>query len=765
SGNYTLGNQYPNYGEMDIEEYSIPSGEEAVKALENKQHPFLIFEDSDIPNILNNIQSRSPTYEFYLDLKEETSQFEKLIFPDGEVSFEGLERDPFKNALICWSLQVLKGEEEAIQKIKQVLEKIPRYLNYSGKTLDTAQIAYGAAIAYDTIYNNLTASEQDSYAEKLKTFINPIKDAHDVIPLNNHLATDIGALGLVGLVTKDPDLLQLAINEMGNFLDAETVDGIPIESFSIASIGHHLAAPYFYAMSHLGIIDYYKQGAVIDRYYDRAMDMMSPMGLFPHYEDSFDDWRPLIEFRQVAHLTKNEDLRQKIAHFYHLQNESSIYNLNNKYFFLELFQYRNQYRNLSSPRDLPHNRTSWLSYKGGNGAFRTSWEKDAVFISFNAKTYHQSHTQLDELSYEIYAYGALLSMNSGFPGWKKEGHSECVSTIGSNSIRLNGQDQLRETCGGFSFHAFSKEVNIVSMVGGDLYRSPYAFSQNPIFYLILIALQISFISMAFYYFVVLRKEKKGQYVKDKDPNQEKEPLFESQEELKNFESLLDLKKSNFKPLNDDRLIYRWKVFQAALLLYFGLYFRIYAFAHSILRKLTEWSYTRDYELINSITNLVWAVLFVGPLILTLLIYLIFRRVHFNLIRSVNQPNSDLYAHLKKRMNPLVIFIAIFIFFVDFAAYLREYRIMDLISKRFGTVSGFAQEFVSWALFQIGILSFSFGILLAFFIYKYYKLSPQQTKKYCFRFLFLSLVLILLWTAFAILIHGVINSFTIETWVA
>ncbi|MFO8018060.1 MAG: hypothetical protein R6U96_05450 [Promethearchaeia archaeon] len=759
SRNYTLGDQYSNYGEMEIEEYSTPSGSEAIKKIKDKNHPYLVFDDSEIPDVLNE-NPPSPTEDFYQDLIDDTAEFETRIFLDGEVSFEDLERDPFKHALICWSLQVLEGEKDALKNIKKVLEKIPDYLHYTGKTLDTAQIASGAAIAYDTIYNNLTTSKQEEYAENLKTFVNPIKEAHDVIPLNNHLATDMGALGLVGLVTKDPDLVQLAINEMSNFLAAETVDGIPIESFSIATIGHHLAAPYFYAMSRLGIMDYYKKGGIIDRYYDRALDIMSPIGMFPHYEDAFDDWRPPIEFRQVAHLTENDELRKKISFFYNWQNQSSIYNLENKYFFMELFRWKD----LPSPSDPSPNRTSWLSYKGGNAALRTDWDRDAVFISMNAKTYHQSHTQLDELSYEIYAYGALISMNSGFPGWKEEGHSECVSTVGSNSIRLNNQDQLQETCDGFSFHAFSKEVDIIAMDGGDLYRSPYALTQNPIFYIIIIILQISFAAIAFYYFLLLKMDKRYEETKEREDKNEAKLPTEQNNGSGGNNTLINLPSQFYTPI-DDRLIYQWKVFQIITLVYFGLHFRIYAFAHSILRKLTEWSYTRDYELINAITNIVWVMLFVLPLIFTVVLYLLFWRVHKKIIATSTHQNSDIYPELKRRMSYIVIAAGIFLFLLDFAIYVREYRIMDLISKRFGTVSGFALEFVDWMLFQVGVMGLLFTFIIAVFIYKYYSLNPKESKKYSLRLLIVSLIFILLWTWLSLILHGVINSFTIETWVA
>jgi hypothetical protein len=91
--------------------------------------------------------------------------------------------------------------------------------------------------------------------------------------------------------------------------------------------------------------------------------------------------------------------------------------------------------------------------------------------------------------------------------------------------------------------------------------------------------------------------------------------------------------------------------------------------------------------------------------------------------------------------------------------------MDLISKRFGTVSGFAIDFTSWALFQVGVMGICFAFVIGLFIYKYYQINIQQTKKYTMRLLIASLLIILIWTIFAILAHGLINSMSIETWVA
>ncbi|MGV9200194.1 MAG: hypothetical protein ACOC4M_15420, partial [Promethearchaeia archaeon] len=601
AGNYTLGGQYENLGEINVEDHDVISAGKCLDSIKDLTHPYLLYDERDIDDILSNLHDSETLNSFYKALNDTTAALEDRIFKsDGTLTFEDVSHSLMKRGLIGWVLHYYEGDNSALGKIKKVLGNLMDYHYSSKQTLDSALMSYGPIIAYDAIYQDLSRQEQEEYAQILKDFVVPLAEPHDITPLNNHLAVNMGSVGLVGLVTQDKDLLQIAINESETFISAETVDGIPIESFNYANFGFESLMPFLYAMQRLDLINYLKEDGIVERFYERTLDMLSPTGVFPHYEDGSEGPRQALWLRLYSHLSDNEDLRQKIAYFYQIQNQSSFVNIQNNYIYLELFCWQNL---SASPQPPAQNRLSWLSYKGGNGAFRSSWNKEAVFVSFNAKTYHQSHTHLDEMSYEIYAYGAMLSMNIGYPGWKKEHHAECVSTFGSNLIRLNNQEQLQETCNGFRFHSFSPALDIVSMEGGNIYRSPFSINVNPILYVITALLQIGFSCVAIYLFFTLRTKQKKQR-SEKSLNQSEQHASEK----------IPKRSGANNSKNEDQLSFRSRImtrlgkpkFLIFTLLYVGTFFRLFSFSYSILRKLDEWEYTQDYQLIATVRIAVWA---------------------------------------------------------------------------------------------------------------------------------------------------------------
>ncbi|MFO8018058.1 MAG: hypothetical protein R6U96_05440 [Promethearchaeia archaeon] len=749
-GNYTLGGQYENVAEIEVEDHEVISAERCLDKIQDLTHPYLLYEEEDIDNVLSKLHSSNPLNSFYNSLNETTETSEDLIFKDdGTLTYENVSHPIMRRGLIGWVLHYYEGDKSALEKIKLVLANLMDYHYSSKQTLDSALMSYGAIIAYDAVYQNLTEKEQEQYAQNLKEFVVPLAEPHDITPLNNHLAVNMNSVGLVGMVTQDKDLLQIALDETETFISEETVDGIPIESFNYAHFGFQSLMPFLYAMNRLNLVDYLKENGKVERFYERTLDMLSPTGVYPHYEDASDGARQALWLRSYSHLTENNKLRQKIAHFYHIQNQSSFINVRDNYLYLELFCWQNL---STAPESPPQNRLSWLSNRGGNGALRSSWNKSAVFVSFNAKTYHQSHTHLDEMSYEIYAYGAMLSMNIGYPGWKKEHHADCVSTFGSNLIRLNNHDQLQETCNGFGFHAFSANVDIVTMEGGDIYRSPFSFKINPILYIITALLQIGFLCVAIYLFFIILRDSK---TRTHSP-MEKEPGKEIEENENHNQ--LSFRDKIFKTLGQPK----WLMF---VLLYIGTFFRLFAFSYSILRKMEEWAYTQDYQMIATVNTAIWAALFILPFITSVLLLFIGRKIKRRILdKSTEKYHGKAIAFNQRFMHLYPILIAITILF-DVVYFIREHTLMDYLSKDFGTLIAFSYDLVNWALFQLVMLSLIFAVVLFTFFYLFRDFNSRKFKSTGITLSFSFLVLFTLWFLLTLALYLWINSFTIETWFA
>jgi len=516
-GTHTIGNQGSNAAPPE-EKVEMVDIEDALNKIEGLSHPYLIFNQTEVAGILTNISTKEPLTTIYGELE---SQVNGVTWFDGaDVKFEQSRHE--KEVFVGLIIQFLNGSDDALNQLKLILEQCNEYPYSQGQTLSTARLGPVLAMVFDAIYNNLTTNERVQYGQNLKDYADPLAETLDITPMNNHLGDRTGAIGTIGLVLKDRDLLEKACEGAATFLNKETVDGIPIESFFYAHAGYSGFLPFVFSLKKLDIINVFQENSPMDRFFERTVAMSSPAGIWPHYEDASDSSDHAYKLRLYSHLTDNQALRENIVYLNEIQNRSeyTTYNFyDTHYEYWELFVWKDP-----APPSPPENENiSWITYEGGNGALRTDWTEDAVFLSMNAKTYHQSHTHLDELSYEIHAYGAWLVTNVGYPGWKRENHAFAVSSMGSNTIRLNHQDQLQETCEGFSFHAFSKEVDIVQMEGGDLYRSPYHISQNPTYYIINISLQVLFAGFSVYIIYLLRSN--GGYSRSNAPDGKLKHLF------------------------------------------------------------------------------------------------------------------------------------------------------------------------------------------------------------------------------------------------
>jgi len=743
-GSFIVGNQFENVNELTHDKFKKPSAVEVIEKVEDLSHPYLLFEEENIEEILLNLHSKDTLKPIYKTLNETTNKIEDKLIQDGEVHFEEIEWRDIRYCITGWIMEYLEGNKDSLKKIKNVLLALNDYHYTVHQTLHSALMVYGPLIAYDVISDDLEADEQEKIEEILKDFVKPLAEPADITPLNNHLSVNMGAVGLAGLVTKDPNLLQVALDETETFLLNETVDGVPIESFNYAHFGYGTFFPFLYALKRLDVIDYFKSESIIDRFLERTLDIMSPNGIMPHYEDVSDDWRQAVWLRAYSHLTENEVLRKNIAYFYEIQNQSSYHDLENKFLYYEPFVWRD----LPAASPPEQNKLSWVSYKGGNGALRSGWSRDAVFISLNAKKHAQSHTHLDELSYEIHAYGAMLAMNLGYPGWKKEHHAVCVSTFGSNAIRLNDQDQLQEVCNGFIFHSFAKEVDIVIMDSGNLYRSPYSFSQNPIFYLIILLLQIISLAFALYFLYHLKFKK--------------EERTEKEEESKEVEEFSILN----EPLSlEEKEPYYKRKFFLFYLIYAGFVLRLYSFAHSIIRKMHEWAYTQDVILINSLLVAIWVIIYTIPLVIALILYIVFRKMENNMLSPLEIRDKEDYDKFNKRLLVSLPFISLAVILFVISIFLREYKIMDLLSKSFGTIRGFSHEFLAWSLFIFGMLSIFFGLSILFYLFIFKGFHKAEYRRYGLKIGLFYLFSLYLWVLLSIAVYLGINSFTIETWFA
>ena len=133
-----------------------------------------------------------------------------------------------------------------------------------------------------------------------------------------------------------------------------------------------------------------------------------------------------------------------------------------------------------------------------------------------------------------------------------------------------------------------------------------------------------------------------------------------------------------------------------LIVYALVFLRLYVFMHSFLRKLSQWSYSPAHDKIQKITLIVWVAIVVTPFCLALLLCYLVMKMNQNLMLTEDTAlatvSKRLYTGSLIAIAPLGILISCFA--------VRERYLINLVSKEFGTVRGFADK-----LLLVGISNF------------------------------------------------------------
>ncbi|MBD3187039.1 hypothetical protein GF325_09445 [Candidatus Bathyarchaeota archaeon] len=772
-GELVIGSQQANPPSLERTLLPRVSGAWCISRLEEMDHPYLLFNASSLPALVAGWTGSGNLSLFYSDLESRAINYEKE-YVDATGKLNITEGKKWKSGILVlwWALDYLQtGNATKFDYLKQFFQFLPEFVFLQRQDLDISFNGFMAAIALDVIAGSLDAGEMRELGGHLEQFVKPLDEARDILPMNNHLALGMGAVGCVGIVTKNAMYIQHAIDAFTQYFDNVLHDGVPVESFIYSSYGSIDSAFFTRAMTRLGFIDYFIEGSPLDRFMNRSITVLNPVGSWPNYEDSSIDGSLLLRIRLYSHLTSNELLRQHVAYFINIQGDSSQFEVgSSSHKILELFTWKP----LASPAPPAVKWLSWASRKGGIACLRTGWDADAVFISMNAKTFHQSHTRLDELSFEICAYGALLSMNTGYPGWKKEHHAYTVSTMGSNTILLGGEDQQRETCGGIGFVALSNATDIITMDSGALYTHPFHPLSNPILLVMIISIQGMMVLLAVT--TILRARHQVSEIRAMAENEAQVATSRNSIDYMEVESASTPSvKGNFmKCLEGTRQLLgnaldgldsrlagiqatvRWPRWTFLAMLHAFFTFRIWSFFSSIMRKLQQWRFSPDKQLIDIILLVTWLVIFITPIIPSLAC----RRFSKNVATIVQ--DDSVKKKFPRRWVLATISTAPILMLVSWLAWSKDRFIMDLFSKSFGTIAGAATGVLQWFVFHWFILA---GLNILVLILVLLVIRGSRTgiiRRVLGRILILSAIMLLAWLAIGMVLHGMLNAFTIET---
>ena len=117
------------------------------------------------------------------------------------------------------------------------------------------------------------------------------------------------------------------------------------------------------------------------------------------------------------------------------------------------------------------------------------------------------------------------------------------------------------------------------------------------------------------------------------------------------------------------------------------------------------------------------------------------------------------------MKFMTIFVAIVVVLLGIFYFLREYNLMDYISKDFGTIIGFSYNFLDWAYFNFIMLTLILTTAIIVYYYMFRGINKQKFQLIGEKLIMISLIILTSWVLSSILLYWVINQFTIETWFA
>jgi hypothetical protein len=152
-------------------------------------------------------------------------------------------------------------------------------------------------------------------------------------------------------------------------------------------------------------------------------------------------------------------------------------------------------------------------------------------MPFSCKNYDQNHPHQDENSFELWAYGAYIVNNPGYPGWGKPFHTWSQSTEGANTLLIGGSDQLQVIADGLTDSISSPYFSMVVGDTNEIYNDPGAFQYSPEFYILLV-LNFAMIVLSGIVFLLTSKNTKSRDITQKWNNKIKEVFISAKREAR-----------------------------------------------------------------------------------------------------------------------------------------------------------------------------------------------------------------------------------------
>ena len=448
-------------------------------------HPSLFFHAADLPPLRTRVLLEQPWQSWFASIEQNANShlFDNISTLNADARFEPTLNLAF-TGIIRENLTYISKSKEFLQSMQQ----IPYYDSH----LQLARASSYYAIAYDMIYSNLTPTERVEIEGKLTNHTLPLVNRMLVIPQNNHIGVVSSGLGLAGLVLEKIDWVNLAINGIdGYFTTCYASEGGISEGYSYAAYFLESGLKFFFGLKNAGGKNYFSDPKFL-KFINSTIYSLSPLTTVPLFEDSTTDAGILEDLLWAApNIFPYAPL---LSNYSQWVWEKRLLNnaLNYDGIYLSSFGAPTvsricMYAFNVTPVEPPLTPLVFWP-DSGLAFFRSSWSTNALYLSLTckSKSNFQYHAHYDENSFEIWAYGAWLATNPGYPGYGYGEYDWIISTEASNTLLMNNKGQQQVNGEGLQEYFQSPNADCLVASANSIYSSPGNYGLNQYFLGVLI---------------------------------------------------------------------------------------------------------------------------------------------------------------------------------------------------------------------------------------------------------------------------------------
>jgi len=454
--------------------------------IKNLTHPYILFNNTELAQLRVKIQDTTKPWNMWYN--------SYISGVDSILSWNVSTIDPETRYYYVYKLAlkfVVDGSGSYLNKIKEFLQDLPSVTSYS-QDLARAYAVQAYAMAYDIIYSNLSSSEQIAFFQSLYEHAKPLMEM-DLYPDNNHRVVDAGALGIAGLALKEDAFINKAIDTiLIYYYTKNPVDGGSYEGYSYNAFAMDEMIAFAVSLKRLGGYNFFEDPQMIATF-DFIANTLGPLCMPSLFEDCAFSTR-MQEILLVAAAQMNATHPLKAQNYQYIWEKTQ----NNTQFpgaatYSYLKGGRASFRRItcySVNESIPAVPISFKKevWKESAMAFlRSSEDSNALFLSFSCKNYIQSHTHYDENGFEIWAYGAYLVNNPGYPGYGNTHHDWTIETEASNTLLIGGSGQRQDYGEGLVRSISSPYFSMVAGQALHIYDDFGSFAYNSELYISIIS--------------------------------------------------------------------------------------------------------------------------------------------------------------------------------------------------------------------------------------------------------------------------------------